>query len=223
LPMNTKKRLLAAVMLTVAAAYAAPIYTNGAPDTNSGNEATGKLQAEDFTLASTTTLTGARFWAFYWDDPLAGFLGSVDWAIYSNGSSQPGSSLFSGTATPNIGAGAPSCCTDPITVMFDFALPNIQLTAGTYWLVLHNGPVSSATTDQEFFWQTTAANSTATGREQAAPFGGSNWLDTGLEHAFELDGFGSASAEGEVPEPATLGLTGMALLGLAWCRRKTAR
>lgn len=217
--MSFANRLLALLLLTAVAASSAPIYSNGAPNTDSGNEATEFLQAEDFTLATNTILLGARVWAFYWNDPLAGFLGSVDWAIHSNGNLQPGGALFSGTATPTASAGAPSCCANPITVMLEFALPDIHLAAGTYWLVLHNGPVGSETTDQEFFWQTANANSTARGMERPAT--GGAWATTGLEHAFQLDGTVAvnASAEG-IPEPGTFLLSGLALAGLAYLRRR---
>lgn len=216
--MNTAKWLLVVLLLTAAAASAAPIFSNGAPNTDSGNEATEFLQAEDFTLTDNTVLMGARVWAFYWNDPLAGFLGSVDWAIHSNGNLQPGGALFSGTATPTASAGAPSCCTDPITVMLEFALPDINLAPGTYWLVLHNGPVGSATTNQEFFWQTANANGTALGMQRVTT--GGAWASTGLEHAFELDGAVAVNAPGDIPEPATFLLSGLALAGLACIRRR---
>jgi len=196
------------LFLTTAALGAAPVYVNGAPNVVSGNEATENLQAEDFVLDRRTMLTAARIWAFYWDDPLSGFLGSLEWSIRADAGGLPGGILFSGIATPIVGPGAPACCDSPITVRLEIPLPDLTLDAGAYWLTIHNGP-SSETSFEEFFWQTADDNSTRRGLRQAVPFGVSPWIDSGFEHAFELDGH----VEGEVPEPATLGLTGLALVG----------
>ena len=59
--MTTVHRLFAVFLLTAAATTAEPIYVNGLPNTGSGNEATSRVQAEDFTLNESMTLTGVRF------------------------------------------------------------------------------------------------------------------------------------------------------------------
>ena len=181
---------------------------------SSGNEATSRIQAEDFTLTELTALTAARFWAFYFTNP--GYLGTVEWGIHANDGGQPGRVLFSGLATPTVSAGVANCC-DGIPVLLEFALPDVPLAAGTYWLALHNGAMSN-TGNEDFYWQTTDANGTTRGREQAVPFGGSHWIDTNLEHAFELHGSAPAAAS-EIPEPGTFFLAGLAGLVLALRRR----
>jgi len=211
--MTPISRLFAILSLASAAAAGAPFYMNGLPNMDSGNEMTSRIQAEDFTLNEAMTLTGVRFWAFYYTDLAAGYLGTVEWTIHEGGGGQPGTALFFGLATPTVSSGASNCC-DGIPALLEFALPDVPLASGTYWLALHNGPVTG-TGDENFYWQTTAANATASGLEQATPFGSSSWTNTNLEHAFELDGAApSASAIGEIPEPGTFYLAGFAVLAL---------
>lgn len=219
--MTTFDRLLALLSLTVASAVAAPIYVNGAPNDSSGNEVTSRIQAEDFTLTESTSLTGVRFWAFYFTDIAAGYLGNVEWGIHSDTGGQPGSILFSGISTPSVSPGSANCC-GGIDGLFEFGLPDVPLVAGTYWLTLHNGPTSHME-DENFYWQTTILNATASGLEQATPFGASVWINTNQEHAFELDGttLSSATTAEGIPEPGTFYLAGFAALALALrCRSR---
>ncbi len=215
--MTNVNRLCAVFLITIGMAISAPIYGNGTPNTISGNEATAFLQAEDFTLSNLTSLTGVRFWAFYFNDIAAGYLGSVDWGIYSDNNGQPGSALFFGLTTPVVTAGAANCCVG-VDAMLEFTLPNAQLAAGTYWLALHNGPASQSNLE-DFYWQTTNANATSRGVQQASPFGNGSWATTNLEHAFELDGRLVQGASGEVPEASTFILSGLALVFVSLRRR----
>jgi len=215
--MKNVNRLCAVFLMTTGMAISAPIYVNVAPNTISGNESTAFLQAEDFTLSSLTLLTGVRFWAFYFNDVAAGYLGSVDWGIYSDNSGKPGSVLFSGLATPVVTAGAANCCA-AIDAKLEFALPNAELAAGTYWLALHNGPAFQSGFE-DFYWQTTNANVTSPGMQQTSPFGNGSWATTNLEHAFELDGRLVQVASADVPEPSTFILSGLAFVVVALRRR----
>ena len=214
--MKAVNRFFALLSLTAASSLAVPIFVNGAPNASSGNEMTSRIQADDFTLSALTSLTGVRFWAFYFTDLAAGYLGEVEWTIYSQTAGQPGTILFSGLATPSISAGVADCCAG-INGLFSFGLPNVLLSPGTYWLGLHNGPTSQ-TEDENFYWQTTDTNASTRGLEQAVPFGSSSWSNTNQEHAFELDGTISAAAVG-IPEPSTFYLTGIAMAIFGWKRR----
>jgi hypothetical protein len=214
--MTTAHRIFGMFLMTAMAAIAAPLYINGVPNTDSGNEMTSSIQAEDFTLNATTSLTGIRFWGFYFDDDTAGYLGQIAWWIQSDSANQPGAVLYSGLATPIQSAGASNCC-DGTAAMLEFGLSGVTLSSGTYWLGLHNGPTSN-TNLEHFYWQTTNANATASGMQQAAPFGPTAWESTGLEHAFELDGVVQPGDVGSVPEPSTFVLAGIALVACA-CRR----
>jgi len=91
--------------------------------------------------------------------------------------------------------------------MLEFALPNAELAAGTYWLALHNGPASQSKFE-DFYWQTTNANATSPAVQQTSPFGSGSWATTNQEHTFELDGRVIQGASGEVPEPSTFILSG---------------
>src|SRR5918912_584658 len=83
-----------AALLFVLPSHAAVFtYNNGAPNQLNGNEATNWIQAEDFTLANATTLTGVRFWDI---ETSPGYQGSITWSIYANGASAPGALLFRG-------------------------------------------------------------------------------------------------------------------------------
>lgn len=204
------KALLAAA-LSPALASAQVVYDNGAPNASGGNEMTQWVQAEDFTLASATTITGIRFWGFGFTP--SAYQGSIVWSIYGNNGSQPGALLFSGTSfDAPIDQGAVANANQDNQLQFDIAT-NFALGAGTYWLGLHNGPLTT-TNRADFYWQNTASNGSLTGREDAAPFGDNGWSNNGEQHAFQL------SATTTVPEPSTYALMGSGLAALLLVRRR---
>ncbi len=168
------------------------IYDNGAPDQQNGNEMTEWLQAEDFTLSADSTLTSVNFWDIEAPGG-ASYQGEIDWVLYADAGGQPGASFASGAA---VGAAVTRTFIQPGVLGFydEYSLsfnisPGVALTAGTtYWLGLHNGPLTF-TTYSTFYWETTAFNGTSTGHEDIAPFDG-GWADNGEEHAFNLGGGG---------------------------------
>jgi len=195
-------------LLLVPALWAGLIYDNGAPDGQTGNEMTEWIQAEDFTLAAPTTLTGVRFWAF----PYGGtYAGSIAWRIYADNSGEPGAVVDFGVVVPtrvydHDALGVPS-------YQHDFAL-SVALGAGTYWLGLHNGLLTE-TTRLDYYWETTGSNATLTGQEDHTPFDTGGWLGNEQEHAFQLYGGG-----GGIPEPSTWLLLGAGLISLAALARR---
>ena len=208
-----------AALTLVASPARAQLYNNGLPNGSGGNEMTQWVQAEDFTLGSGATLTSVTFWASV---GVPGYGGSIFWQIYSNGAGVPGSVLNSGLAAPatTLYSGA-NCCGILTGMQLDFALPSIVLAPGTYWLGLHNGPLST-TARQEFYWATTNNNATGRGEEDIDPFGAGGWVNNGSEHAFQLNATTTLT-----PEPASMLMMATGLIGLGGGRlfrrrRKTA-
>ena len=209
---QTISATLASMLLAFGAgAQAGVVYDNGAPDLLGGNEMTAWIQAEDFTLASTTTLTDVHFWTIE-DAASAGFSGSIEYAFYADagGLPSPGAPAF------EAGTGLTRVSTGNVVFGFDeydysFKVAPFTATGGTtYWLALHNGPIGNDSR-AEVYWETTSANSSASGSEEILPRAGDGWSSPGAEHAFQL---------AAVPEPGTVALLALGLAGLGFVRRR---
>src|SRR6185437_14333809 len=130
-------------LLLSTVAEATVLYTNGDFPNNATVQAwkitKGFVAASTFDLASNSTLTGADIglWAF----PQGDALNTIDWSIASLPDGT-GTTYASGTATitNSIDFGLNNHGFD---LLWDtFALPNVALASGTYWLILQNGSVS---------------------------------------------------------------------------------
>jgi hypothetical protein len=194
------------VFLTTSMAAQSATLVNQPPDLVTGDNMSQNVVAESFSLADTFDLTGLRFWALLGTP--ADYSGSVYWALHSRVGNSLGAVLASGTSAAAAVATGNSFFGVYDEYQLDVGLA-FQLTAGDYWLALHNGPLANdGFTDM--YWESSSASDGVTGLFNAlgdAPDLG--WLDTGNEHAFLLSG--RLVNNNTVPLPASLSL---ALLGL---------
>lgn len=210
---HTLRTLLALPLLAVSLP-AAVIFNNGTSDLITGDNMSEVQVAEDFSLGATYNVTAIRFWSI--QELAANYRGSVYWAIHNNSGANPGSILQSGIAAAVLAVPTGnSAIIGYAEYQFDIPVA-FQLTAGNYWLALHNGPLSDGS-PAEMLWATTTPGSGATGQYATVP-GIPTWIDTLQEHAFQLDG---RLAVGAVPEPGSLLLLGSGLaLGLLRLKRR---
>ena len=214
--MKTLVNVFAAAICALAtfacSASATVVYDNGTPDENTGFEITGSIRAEDFMLRSTTTLSSVKFW----DVEKAGaYNGSFTWQIYAAGASGPGALLFGGNAsdathvaTGNILFGSYKEYVDTIS------FSSLTLTAGNYWIGLHNGPLTNKSVIG-LFWDTAAANNTAS-NEASSLYDSKGYVaGNGYQLAFQLNG-----SPATVPDKGnTLLLLGLGVSGLLAAHR----
>ena len=195
-------------LLIAQAAHASVIFDNGGPNQVDGNEMTEWIQTDNFMLAASDTITSATFWDL---ESAGAYQGSITWIIYADNAGIPGTQLATGSATLTQVATGNSF--EGLTEYQDtFALSFAALGSTTYWLGLHNGPLT--TTDRDgMYWETTATGNAPTGEEFDLQSGGP-WNNNGNEHAFNLSDGASA------PEPGTILLIGCGLTGLALVRRR---
>ncbi len=206
--MFKKLALVTALTLALGTSQAATVFNNGAPDLVAGSGMTEFVVADNFTVSGGPfDLTNIRF--FSAQDTASAYVGSVAWSLFSNVASAPGVSLFSGLATV---AGVPTAASTGFgygIYTFDIPLVAITLSAGSYWLALHNGPLTNTTSAGDMTW----ATSGVVGLPGAGVyFDGSSWVSTGNEHAFRIDG--NPTVINPTPEPGSIALV---LAGLALC------
>ena len=136
-------------------------YDNGGPNLIGGFEIIHYRTANSFTLSADVVVNGIKFWDLEENTSLWANL--IFWEIRANApNNSPGAVLFSGNSM-NLTHVATGRNFQPKIPEFvdSFDIPSIALPSGTYWLVLHNGPLSNnepgATT---IYWETTTSNRT---------------------------------------------------------------
>jgi PEP-CTERM motif len=186
-------------------ASAVTVFNNGVPDLVAGTGMTEFQVADNFTVSGSFDITNIRFWSA--QDTASAYVGSVSWAIFSNAAGLPGASLNSGLAT--VAGTATGGITGFGYGVYSFDIPvSFTLGAGSYWLALHNGPLTNTTSAGDMTWATSG-----TGTGPAAVYKDGTWISSGNESAFRIDGNVTV-----VPEPATTAMLMAGLLAVAGLR-----
>lgn len=203
--------VLGLIALAVAPNDAA-VISNGTPDLGGATDLNLNLAADDFTLAAASTITSIRFWTA--QDDLTSYAGTTEFSFRSNNSGVPGAIVQSGsfvstqTSTPDSTFG--------LTIFRHDGVVNVSLGAGTYWLVLHNGP-SSVQPSTSFYW---AFSDSQQGNAQAFELPAGPWGGISAELAFELNANPDSPPpppppDAAVPEPTSLLLVGAGVVVFA--------
>jgi hypothetical protein len=193
------------------------IVDQSPPNTNSV-DMTFSRDADDFALTGASTVANINFWyqANFETD-----LADVTYAIYADSGGSLGTLLYTGTAIPTTSA-------DVNAFFASFAVPNLALGAGTYWLELHSGTSLTDTTGFNVWWANADDNGTHPALSDPAPGSPLTPLSvSGFEQfAFQLDGTGPPATPppgSATPEPAAALLTGPALVAVFLVRARLRR
>jgi hypothetical protein len=185
------KRILpfaAIAILAASAAQSQTVYDSGPPSLLDGFELNQWREADRFVVTESVILTHARFWEINGINGV--FIGSFFWEIRANSAvNRPGVLLRKGRSL-NLSrqpTGRRAFAQYPEYVN-TFDLPSVALPSGTYWMVIHHGPLSNIA-PQQIYWETAISTGSEASRADRAPFNeqwGSN--GTGSSLAFQLFG-----------------------------------
>jgi hypothetical protein len=150
--------------------------------------------------------------------------GTAYWEIRSGVSSGNGGTLlYSGTDSASVTpTGRSGLGYTEYTVAVDVSGLNITLGPGTYWLAVQ--PIDLRTVGRAFASNTFGLNAVNDLDSGNAFFDSSyfnlSFINANILGPFDDFSMGVIGTNGAVPEPATVGLVGAALVGLAFIRRR---
>lgn len=190
---------------------AAVIISNGPPTTLGGVDLNSNLGADNFTLGADASFNLLRYWTL--QDGDSAYVGTTEWSVSADDAGAPGSIIASGLAAATVTPTGASFL-GLAEYQHSFAL-SLNLTPGTYWLVLHNGP-SNSQPEPSFLWgwSNDGTSGDAQAFELSAP---GPWGSVSAELAFALEGDYLVN---EIPEPGSVALLGTGLLAFGVYRRR---
>lgn len=211
--------IFALALVTLANDAGAQIFANGTPDQTQADarSISSFRSADDFNLASASSISSIRFWMLATDQSFAGIL---SYAFYNDAAGAIGAVVSTGSVSnivPQYLSHVPGFIYD--TYLVDINLPSaLNLAAGNYWLELHDGATLTTNNNADVYWSI-AAGVTGNARQSVAPTIPTNPTTNAL--AFSLYGeVGPPSTT--VPEPSTVALSfaGLVALGLTRLRKR---
>jgi hypothetical protein len=204
--------LALALLLSAVPASAGVLYDNGPGDGTIGAWTInyGYAVSDSFDLSGDSTVTGVdlALWAYSGDTPV-----SVDWLITTGpfGPAVPG-----GSGTADLINGVSYSNGSYVVFQDNFAIPDLALGAGTYWLQLQNAVVDSS---YPLFWEVNDGPSVAW-ENTLGNVANSDAMGPGTNSdTFQILGTSGAAT----PEPGSVLLLGSGLLLLASRLRRKAR
>jgi hypothetical protein len=187
--------------------YATTIYNNGAPITSViGWDATGSIEADNFTVASNSSIQQAKI---YINDEYGLWDSTLEYFIYSDAGSAPGSILASGEGqnpTISLTGIMPLIGQEIQAVTFELESPFLAQAGTTYWFGMH---LKSDYVRYNTRW----AVSSETGNHFYQSGGAGGWFSGGDELAFELTYV-------SIPEPSSMLLVGCGTFAFIGRRRR---
>jgi hypothetical protein len=186
-------------------ASAGIVFDNGTPNISGVRDITLFRSLDDFNIAS-GNIAAVRFWISNTNgnlaDPATNFSGTITYAFYNNNSGSVGSLITSGTVngltSVSTGQVHPGSFAQINVVEFDLN-SLLALSAGTYWLEVHEGSTLSTNDGTGIGWE--LSNSSSGNAKQGLASNGLPQGSVGSEFAFQLldTPFGTSA----VPEPGT--------------------
>ncbi|MBL8213201.1 MAG: PEP-CTERM sorting domain-containing protein [Bryobacterales bacterium] len=220
-------RLLWTALVGLGMAQGAVVFSSGGPTTDLavtiGESTAGTL----FTLPNAVTVAGVRFWMAAYSpltaDPQANFSGELYFALHLNALGDVGAMVTDAVAT-----GLTSTPTGLVVPgdntgigVVEFNLPaSVNLTAGVYWLILHEGTSLAGFDGTDLAWQSAGPGFSKQGALGALPTSA-----TPRAAAFELvdTAFAGSGSGTATPEPGTLGMIGIGMMAFFVRRMRMRR